>query len=84
MVCGAAEAHPLGLNASRPASLCFRFPFQRIPITTGLTDRILRQARALVRAIEALGTIEPSDASSARTLWHYEPKRIDSDLATKS
>lgn len=25
-----------------------------------LTDRILRQGRALVRAIEALGTIEPT------------------------
>jgi hypothetical protein len=28
-----------------------------------LTDRILRQGRALVRAIEALGTIEPSGLS---------------------
>jgi hypothetical protein len=27
---------------------------------TDLTDRILRQGRALVRAIEALGTIEPT------------------------
>ena len=42
-----------------------------------LTDRILRQGRALVRAIETLGTIKPSAASSARTLWHYESKRID-------
>ena len=29
-------------------------------VITDLTDRILRQGRALVRAIEALGTIEPS------------------------
>jgi hypothetical protein len=32
------------------------------------TDRIIAQGRALVRAIEALGTIEPSGASSDRTL----------------
>ena len=30
-------------------------------MTTELTDRILRQGRALVRAIEALGTIEPTN-----------------------
>jgi hypothetical protein len=29
-------------------------------VTTDLTDRILLQGRALVRTIEALGTIEPS------------------------
>jgi len=29
-------------------------------MTADLTDRILRQGRALVRAIEALGTIQPS------------------------
>ena len=49
-----------------------------------LTDRIISQGRAFVYAIEALGTIEPSGASSDRTLWHYESKRIESDFATKS
>jgi hypothetical protein len=29
-------------------------------MTADLTDRILRQGKALVRAIEALGTIEPT------------------------
>jgi len=29
-------------------------------MTTDLTDRILRQARALVPAIETLGTIQPT------------------------
>jgi hypothetical protein len=49
-----------------------------------LTDRILRQGRALVQAIEALGTIKPSGAPSACTLWHHESKCIEPDAAIKS
>jgi hypothetical protein len=70
---GGAVAH----SAATP-ELCCRYLQVTIPDST---DRIIAQARALVRAIEALGTIEPSGASSARTLWHYESKRTDSDVA---
>jgi hypothetical protein len=36
-----------------------------------LTDRILRQGRALVRAIEALGTIEPTGPFERALAWFY-------------
>jgi hypothetical protein len=75
-VVGGAVTHP----AATPEPCC-RYLQVTVPDPT---DRILCQGRALVRAIEALGTIKPSGASSARTLWHYESKRIESDGATKS
>jgi len=44
-----------------------------------LTDRILRQGKALVRAIEALGTIEPSgpiERAAARVLLYAYKRRL--------
>ena len=43
-----------------------------------LTDRILRQGKALVRAIEALGTIDPSgpiERAAARVLLCVHKRR---------
>jgi hypothetical protein len=39
------------------------------------------QGHTRVWAVEPLSTFEPSGASSDRTLWHHESKRIDSDVA---
>jgi hypothetical protein len=48
-------------------------------IAPGLTDRILTQGRALVRAIEALGTIEPPgpfERALARLLMAAYKRRL--------
>jgi hypothetical protein len=48
-------------------------------IAPGLTDRILTQGRALVRAIEALGTIEPPgpfERALARLLMPAYKRRL--------
>ena len=49
------------------------------------TDRILRQGRALVRAIEALGTIEPTgpfERALARLLQAAYKRRLRAIVAT--
>jgi hypothetical protein len=49
-----------------------------------LTDRILHQRRALVRAIEALGTIEPTgpfERASARLLIAAYKRRLRAIVA---
>jgi hypothetical protein len=46
-----------------------------------LTDRIITQGRALVRAIEALGTIEPTtpfERASVRCIWPESVQVCDS------
>jgi hypothetical protein len=48
-------------------------------MTADLTDRILRQGKALVRAIEALGTIEPTgpfERALARLLMPAYKRRL--------
>jgi hypothetical protein len=50
-----------------------------------LTDRILRQGRALVRAIEALGTIEPTgpfERALARLLMAADERRLRAIVET--
>jgi hypothetical protein len=50
-----------------------------------LTDRILRQGRALVRAIEALGTIEPTgpfERALARLLMAAYKRRLQAIVGT--
>ena len=49
------------------------------PPSPAFTDRIIAQGRALVRAIEALGTIEPSSAierAAARLLLCVYKRRL--------
>jgi hypothetical protein len=68
----AAKLHWTGRSATlhcvRASPVPIPEPQHRYPrMTTAPTDRILRQGKALVRAIEALGTIEPSDPFG----WRY-------------